>query len=89
MKLFRRLEQSDYQDVLRVLGAFIDQNGYTDIRIIETEDGVVLQGRVSDRTTLGESSFDTFLITDDDILKMRQEAFERRTQATSHKPSLL
>lgn len=89
MKLFRRLEQSDYQDVLRVLGAFIDQNGYTDIRIIETDEGVVLQGRVSDRSALGEASFDTFLITDDDILKMRQEAFDRRTHTPSHKPSLL
>jgi hypothetical protein len=80
MKLFRGLKRSDYQDVLRALGNFIDDHGYTDVRIIETDDGVVLQGRVADRHAIGESSFDTFLITDDDIKVMVRDAFMRRGQ---------
>jgi hypothetical protein len=32
--------------VLRAIGLFIDEHGYTDVRTIEIEDGVVLQGRV-------------------------------------------
>ncbi len=80
MKLFRGLKRSDYQDVLRVLGSFIDEHGYTDVRIIETDDGVVLQGRVPDRRELGESSYDTYLITDDDIKTMVRDAFQRRGQ---------
>lgn len=64
MKLFRGMSRSDYQDVMRALGYFIDDHGYSDIRIIETEDGLVLQGRVADRREIGESSYDTFLITD-------------------------
>ncbi len=80
MKLFRGLSRSDYQDVLRAIGAYIDEHGYSDIRIIETEDGIVLQGRVETRNNLGEASYDTFLITDDDIKKMVRDAFQKRGQ---------
>jgi hypothetical protein len=80
MKLFRGMKRSDYQDVLRALGSFIDDHGYSDIRIVETEDGLVIQGRVTDRREIGESSYDTYLITDDDIKVMVRDAFRRRGQ---------
>jgi hypothetical protein len=80
MKLFRGMKRSDYQDVLRALGYFIDDHGYTDVRIIETDDGLVLQGRVAERHEIGESSYDTFLITDDDVKVMVRDAFMRRGQ---------
>jgi len=78
MKLFHGLQRSDYQDVLRALGYFIDDHGYSDVRIIETEEGVVVQGRVSDRNEIGESSYETFLITDEDIKGMVRDSFRRR-----------
>ena len=74
------MKRSDYQDVLRALGNFIDDHGYSDVRIVETEDGLVIQGRVADRREIGESSFDTYLITDDDIKVMVRDAFQRRGQ---------
>ena len=80
MKLFQGMKRSDYQDVLRALGYFIDDHGYCDVRIIETDDGLVLQGRVADRREIGESSYDTFLITDDDVKVMMRDAFLRRGQ---------
>lgn len=78
MKLFRGMKRSDYQDVMRALGHFIDDHGYCDVRIIETEDGVVLQGRIADRRGIGESGYDTYLITDEDIKVMVRDAFRRR-----------
>lgn len=80
MKLFRGMQRSDYQDVLRALGYFIDDHGYTDVRILETDDGLVLQGRVAERRGIGEASYDTFLITDEDIKTMVRDAFTRRGQ---------
>jgi hypothetical protein len=74
------MKRSDYQDVLRALGSFIDEHGYSDVRIIETEDGLVIQGRVTDRREIGEASYDTYLITDDDIKVMVRDAFQRRGQ---------
>ncbi len=80
MKLFQGLGRTDYQDVLRVLGHFIDDRGYVDVRIIEIEDGIVLQGRIADRHELGHASFDTFLITEEDLKEMVRDAFRRRGQ---------
>lgn len=80
MKLFRGMSRSDYQDVLRALGAFIDEHGYSDVRILETDDGIVLQGRVEARNEIGEASYDTYLITDEDIKVMVRDAFMRRGQ---------
>lgn len=81
MRLFRGLQSSQYQDVLRALGYFIDERGYTDIRIVELEDGVVLQGRLVDRRGIGESSYETFLITDEDIKELVRDGFRRRGQS--------
>lgn len=80
MRLFRGLKRSDYQDVLRALGHFIDEHGFTDVRIVETEDGLVLQGRVAERHEIGVSSYDTYLITDEDIKVMVRDSFLRRGQ---------
>ena len=80
MRLFRGMGKSDYQDVLRAIGLFIDEHGYTDVRIVEIEDGLVIQGRVADRRELGASSYDTFLITDEDLKEMVRTAALRRGQ---------
>jgi hypothetical protein len=80
MKLFQGMGRTDYQDVLRVLGHFIDERGYIDVRIIEIQDGIVLQGRVADRREIGKAGFDTFLITEDDLKELVRDAFRRRGQ---------
>ena len=80
MKLFEGLSTTDYQDVLRALGRFIDTNRYKDIRIFETEDGVIFQGRPSHssgRVRPGPQ-FDTFLITDQDLRQLLQDAYAQR-----------
>jgi hypothetical protein len=80
MKLFRGMSRTDYQDVLRAIGNFIDERGFTDVRIVEIEDGLVLQGRVAERRGLGVSSYETFLITDEDVKEMVKDGFRRRGQ---------
>lgn len=80
MKLFQGMAHTEYQDVLRALGHFIDDRGYSDVRIIEIEDGIVVQGRVADRREIGKSSFDTFLITEQDLKEMIADSFRRRGQ---------
>lgn len=79
MKLFQGMARSDYQDVFRALGYFIDENGYTDVRIVESEEGLVFQGRTSKRRNeKDKSEFDTFLITDTEIKDMVRESYKRR-----------
>lgn len=79
MKLFQGLNRSDYQDVLRALGFFIDEQGYTDVRILENEEGLIFQGRrVHPDTKSVASSFDTFLITENEIREMVRDSYKRR-----------
>ena len=76
MKLFAGLSSTDYQDVLRAIGAFVDGNALRDIRIWEHEDGLILQARGQDD---GEgSSYQTYLLTDEDLQALLHQAYERR-----------
>jgi hypothetical protein len=77
MKLFRGLSGTDYQDVLRVLGYFLDERGYRNVRVIEHDDGLLVQGMpmVDGRVS---QKFDTFLLTDEAIQRLLTLAYERR-----------
>ncbi len=78
MRLFSGLTRSDYQDVLRALGYFIDDHGYVDVRIVESDDGLVFQGRPLKRKNMGENLYDTFLISDEELKEMVRESYKRR-----------
>jgi hypothetical protein len=78
MKLFVGLERSDYQDVLRALGLYLDENQYRNIRILETEEGLVVQGvrRQPDGTL--SSSHEAYLFNEQDLENILQVAYQRR-----------
>jgi hypothetical protein len=78
MQLFSGLPTTDYQDVLRALGRFLDERGYRNVRIIENEEGLLVQGMP---VINGKASgtFETFLMTDDAVKKLLVTAYERRT----------
>jgi hypothetical protein len=85
MKLFDGVSQTDYQDVLRAVGRFIDSNQYVGIRIIETEDGLIFQGRPSPRGGKMKPGpqIETYLITDADLQELLREAYAQRGQGDS------
>lgn len=74
MKLFTGLERTDYQDLLRTIGALLDNLGLRDVRLWEHEDGLVVQGR----SAAGEGAYETRLFTDDDLRSLLNEAYHRR-----------
>ena len=76
MKLFAGLSATDYQDILRAIGAFIDENRLRDIRLWEHEDGLILQARARDESEGGH--YQTYLLTDDDLRSLLHRAYERR-----------
>jgi hypothetical protein len=75
MKLFAGISSTDYQDVLRAVGAFVDENGLRDIRLWEHEDGLILQARGREDS---ESPYQTYLLADDDLYGLLHRAYERR-----------
>lgn len=79
MRLFQELPKTDYQDLLRTIGHYIDQGGFTDIRLIETEEGMILQGRLSTTEEVrGEKKTETYLLTVEDIQDLMRKAYARR-----------
>ena len=74
MKLFAGLSSTDYQDLLRAIGAQIDAQGLRDIRIWEHEDGIVVQGRRAER----DGGYTTILLNEDDLGAILAEAYRRR-----------
>ena len=80
MKLFVGLERSDYQDVLRALGLYLDEHQYTNVRILETEDGLVVQGvrRQADGTLA--PAHESYLFNEQDLENILQVAYQRREQ---------
>lgn len=77
MKLFAGLDRTDYQDLLRALGAWIDDRGWRDLRMWEHTDGIVVQGRTSI-----ESGYETVLLTDEDLRAILADAYRRRGTAS-------
>ena len=74
MKIFAGLDRSDYQDLLRTIGALLDDLELRDVRFWEYEDGLVVQGR----SAAGEGAYETRLFTDDDLRELLNEAYHRR-----------
>ena len=42
MKLFRGLETTDYEDILRAVGQMLDECGYRNFRLVEHDEGVLV-----------------------------------------------
>jgi hypothetical protein len=77
MPLFGGPDGLTYQDALRALGWFIDREGYQNCRIIEQEDGLVLQAARSGEEPHG---FQSFLLTHDELLALVRDATASRAQ---------
>ncbi len=81
MRLFPDSSDTYYQEVLRTVGAFLEENNFRDIRIVETEDGLIVQGRTVSLDS--ESVSETYLLTVEDIHAMLKEAYQKRGRLRS------
>jgi hypothetical protein len=75
MKLFAGLSRTDYQDILRAIGAIVDEKELRDLRMWEHADGIIVQGR---RQGIGE--FETISLDDEELQAMLREAYRRRSR---------
>jgi len=78
MKLFDGLDKSDYQDVLRAIGRLADEHKYRDIRLIETDDGIIMQGRSRFPDTESSGGYETTFFTEHDMQTILTESYKLR-----------
>ncbi len=65
-----------YSQVLRVVGAYVERTHLAEIRILETDDGLILQGRVMEGDAAGERA--TYQLTKEDLRDLLYDAYAQR-----------
>jgi hypothetical protein len=84
MRVYEGSPRQDYEEVLRSIGAYLDQRGMREILLAEAPDGFIVQGLVVSETaggtsdTMGRQTKDTLTFLDDDISRFMEEALARR-----------
>ena len=70
----------DYEDILRAVGYFIDQNNLKEVCIIELNEGVLVRGirYTTDKTRGYQTISESFLFTNEDLEKLLEDAYKRR-----------
>ncbi|HEY8168908.1 MAG TPA: hypothetical protein VIF84_09345 [Candidatus Limnocylindrales bacterium] len=85
MRIYEGSPRTDFEEVLRSIGAFLDQRGMREILLVEVPDGFVVQGlamAVTETTgwneSMGTLRKETLTFFDDDISRFMDEAAARR-----------
>jgi hypothetical protein len=85
MRIYEGSPRQDFEEVLRSMGAFIDERGMKDILLVEAPDGYIVQGLVTSAEvgtawseTIGSQTKETLTFLDDDIARFMEEASARR-----------
>ena len=71
----------DYEEVLRTIGHYIDENNLKEICIIELKEGLLVRG-LQFRPTTGalQMMSESVLFTNEDIEKLIEDAYQRRAE---------
>ena len=86
MRIYEGSPRQDFEEVLRSIGAYLDDRGMREVLIVETDTGFIVQGLViqGNASTWGESlgfaTKETLSLLDDDIGKFMDEALANRGQ---------
>jgi hypothetical protein len=85
MRIYEGSPRQDFEEVLRSIGAFLDQRGMRDVLLVEAPDGFIVQGLVLDggqtgtwSDAVGRQVKETLTFLDDDIARFMDEALARR-----------
>ena len=91
MRIYEGSPRQDYEEVLRSIGAFIDQRGLSEILLAEAPDGFIVQGIVS--TTQDASAWsdpqmtitkETYTFLDEDIARFLEDSQARRRSGAAN-----
>jgi len=78
MHLFDGLAGTDYQDILRAVGQVIDGKGLRHIRIMEVEEGLLVQGLPAPDSMGVLPEMETIVMPHADLQRILHAAYRRR-----------
>jgi hypothetical protein len=65
-----------YSEILRAVGTYAERSNLTELRIMETGEGLILQGLVTMGENVGERA--TYQLTKEDLQELVFDAFAQR-----------
>jgi hypothetical protein len=95
MRIYEGSPRQDFEEVLRSIGAFLDQRGMRDVLLVEAPDGFIVQGLAMEGGAAGGGAWseavgrqvkETLTFLDDDIARFMDEAVARRGAAEETTP---
>jgi len=85
MRIYDGSPRQNYQEVLRSIGAFLDQRGMRETIVVEVPDGFIVQGLIVATSAvgtwsehMGKQTKETFTFLDDDVARFMEEGHARR-----------
>ncbi len=67
-----------YAEILRVIGQYLDRSNLSEVRILETDEGLILQGLLLQGPQAGERT--TYQVTVEDIEDLFRDAYALRAK---------
>ncbi len=91
MRIYDGSPRQDWEEVLRSIGAFIDQERLKDVLLLELDGGFLLQGLAmgaggADADAFGSLSKRTYEVTDEQVAELMDASEGRRGSAESDRP---
>jgi hypothetical protein len=91
MRIYDGSPRQDWEEVLRSIGAFVDQERLKDLLLLELDGGFLLQGLAmgaggADADTFGSLSKRTYELTDEQVAELMDASAERRGSAEFDRP---
>ena len=91
MRIYEGSPRQDWEDVLRSVGAYLDDRGMRGMIFVETDTGFIIQGTavhgsVGSGESMGQAMRETLTLEDDDVGRFMDEAIARRGQSAEPTP---
>lgn len=75
-----QLRDVRYEDLLRAVGHYLDQHGYTDVLVTRLPDGVLVKGTiVDDAAAVPRERIASVMFSNADVLQLLDESERRRS----------
>jgi hypothetical protein len=91
MRIYEGSPRQDWEEVLRSVGAYLDDRGIRGMIFVETDNGFIIQGTAVHDTagsgeSMGQAQRETLTLQDEDVGGFMDEAIARRGHAPDATP---